>query len=62
MFRRILTLLLVCTVFVAAADDCPVIPRPRHYRATGEYVTLPEASKMAIVLTVDAHQTVRYAA
>ena len=62
MFRRILTLLLVCTVFVAVADDCPVIPRPRYYRATGELVTLPEASKMAIVLTADAHQTVRYAA
>ncbi|MCI5779581.1 MAG: hypothetical protein MR051_07205 [Lentisphaeria bacterium] len=63
MFRRIIVSFLACAAIgAAAAGDCPVIPRPRTYRADGDAVALPTAEKMAIVVAPKPHEVVTYAA
>ena len=49
-------------LFQLNAAECPIIPLPQSYQATGEEVALPANDKAFLVIAGDADETVRYAA
>jgi len=62
MLKRLLALFSAVMAICVAANECPIIPRPRSYRADGRVINLPESEKMAIVVAANPHETVSYAA
>ena len=60
------TTLLSCALFclsaVVVAEDCPMVPRPKEYRASGDRLVLGTAQTAAIVVAPGASEQELYAA
>ncbi len=62
MKARFLSVALLCLSPVVLAEDCPMVPRPKEYHASGDTLVLGTAETAAIVVGRDASEPELYAA